>query len=60
MKAKFVVYQMTEIVAPMSNADRDVFATLGLRPHRACLSGLIAVRRPRFYWINWMIHISPG
>ena len=56
-----MVYQMTENVASMSNADRGSFsATLGLRPYRACLSGLIAVHRPRFYWISWMIYSSPG
>ena len=61
LKAKFVVYQMTENVASMSNVGRDVFfATLGLRPLGACPSGLIAVRRPRFYWIERMIHSSPG
>ena len=61
LKEKWKVFSMTENVASMSNADRDIFSqTLGLIPRRACPSGFCQVRRPRYYWINWVVRSSPG
>ena len=52
---------MSENVASMDSKDRDVFTGLWrTKPVRACSRGLSQVRRPRYYWFNWEVPVSPG
>ena len=58
---KYRVKFMSENVASMDDQDRDVFTGLWrAKPVRACSRGLSQVRRPRYYWFNWIVPESPG
>ena len=55
------VFYLGENVASMSEENREVFTKfMGVKPHRACASGISQVRRDRYYWQSWQVPASPG